>query len=76
MRTHPDFLRRGVAAAVLERIITEARNRGMQRLSVETGRGPAFEPALKLYRKRGFGAGEPFTGYARSDFNQFLHLSL
>jgi len=76
MRTHPDFLRRGVAAAVLERIITEARKRGMQRLSLETGRGPAFEPALKLYRKRGFVDCEPFAGYARSDFNQFLNLSL
>ena len=76
MRTHPDFLRRGVAAALLDRIITEARKRGMHRLSLETGSGPAFEPALKLYRKRGFVDGEPFAGYARSDFNQFLHLSL
>jgi putative acetyltransferase len=76
MRTHPDFLRRGVAAALLDRIITEARKRGMHRLSLETGSGPAFEPALNLYRKRGFVDGEPFAGYARSDFNQFLHLSL
>jgi len=76
MRTHPDFLRRGVAAALLDRIITEARKRGMHCLSLETGSGPAFEPALNLYRKRGFVDGEPFAGYARSDFNQFLHLSL
>ncbi len=76
MRTHPDFLRRGVAAAILERIIAEARKRGMHRLSLETGSGPAFEPALKLYRKRGFVDGEPFAEYVRSDFNQFLHLSL
>jgi putative acetyltransferase len=31
---------------------------------------------LKLYRKRGFIDGEPFADYVRSDFNQFLHLSL
>ena len=76
MRTHPDFLRQGVGAALLEHIIAEARARGMHRLSLETGGGPAFEPALKLYRKRGFVDGEPFADYVRSDFNQFLHLSL
>jgi len=76
MRTHPDFLRRGVAAALLERIISEARGRGMRRLSLETGRGPAFEAALRLYRSRGLVDGEAFGEYVRSEFNQFLHLGL
>ena len=76
MRTHPDFLRRGVAALLLERIIASARERGLSRLSLETGSGPAFEPALALYRKRGFIAGEAFSDYVRSDFNQFWHLTL
>src|SRR6202034_3715410 len=48
MRTHPDFLRRGVADALLEHIIDQARRRGLSRLSLETGSGPAFEPALAL----------------------------
>ncbi len=76
MRTHPDFLRRGVAAALLERIIEVARSRGMKRLSLETGSGPAFEPALALYRRRGFVDGEAFAQYRPSPFNQFLHLAL
>jgi putative acetyltransferase len=76
MRTHPDHLRKGVAAALLEHIIVQARARGLQRLSLETGVGPAFEPALRLYRNRGFVDGEAFGGYVRSDFNQFLHLQL
>jgi len=76
MRTHPEFLRRGIGAAMLEHIIGEARARGMRRLSLETGSGPAFEPALALYRKRGFVAGEPFGDYVQSAFNQFLHLTL
>jgi putative acetyltransferase len=76
MRTHPDHLRKGVAAALLEHIIEEARARGLDTLSLETGSGPAFEPALALYRKRGFVDGEAFGGYQRSDFNQFLHLTL
>ena len=76
MRTHPDYLRRGVASALLEHIIIEARTRGYQRLSLETGSGPAFEPALTLYRRRGFVDGEPFGQYAPSHFNQFLHLRI
>lgn len=76
MRTHPDYLRRGVAAMLLDHIIGEARARGLQRLSLETGSGAAFEPALALYRRRGFVNGEAFSSYAKSEFNQFLHLSL
>jgi putative acetyltransferase len=76
MRTHPAFLRRGVAAALLEHIIGEARVRGLARLSLETGSGPAFEPALALYRRRGFVPGEAFADYTRTAFNQFFHLDL
>ncbi len=76
MRTHPEFLRRGVASALLEHIIGVARVRGMTRLSLETGSGPYFEPALSLYRRRGFTDGEEFAGYRRTAFNQFLHLNL
>jgi putative acetyltransferase len=76
MRTHPDFLRQGVAAALLEHIIGVAQASGMTRLSLETGSGAYFEPALSLYRRRGFVDGEAFSGYERSAFNQFLHLTL
>jgi putative acetyltransferase len=76
MRTHPDHLRQGVAAALLDHIIAAARARGLARLSLETGSGPAFDPALALYRRRGFIDGDVFSDYRRSSFNQFLHLSL
>ena len=76
MRTHPEFLRQGAAAAILEHIVVAARARGLTRLSLETGSGLAFEPALVLYRKRGFVNGEAFSDYVASDFNQFLHLYL
>ncbi len=76
MRTATAHLRKGVAAALLTRIISEARERGYQTLSLETGSGPAFEPALTLYRKHGFENGGAFGGYEASDFNQFLHLKL
>jgi putative acetyltransferase len=76
MRTHPDFLRQGVAAALLDHIIGAARTRRMTRLSLETGSGAYFEPALALYRRRGFVDGPAFADYRRSAFNQFLHLEL
>lgn len=76
MRTHPDHLRKGVAAALLDQILDEAATRGYHRVSLETGVGESFEPALALYRKRGFENGEPFGDYEASAFNQFLHLSL
>lgn len=76
MRTHPDHLRRGVAAVLLRHIVTQAQARGMKRLSLETGSGPAFDPALALYRAHGFIDGEAFGDYTRSDFNQFLHLQI
>lgn len=76
MRTHPDFMRMGAAASVLETIIFTARQRGVGRLSLETGSGEAFEPALALYRRRGFRSGSAFGEYQASAFNQFLHLEL
>lgn len=76
MRTGPAHLRKGVAAALLEHMIALARQRGYKRLSLETGSGEAFEPALGLYRKRGFSNGGAFGDYAPGPFNQFLHLEL
>src|SRR5262249_36125942 len=63
MRTADAHLRKGVAATILNHLIAEARRRGYTRLSLETGSGPAFEPALQLYRKRGFTEGAAFGGY-------------
>jgi putative acetyltransferase len=76
MRTYPDYLRQGLAAALLEAIIAHARARGFKVMSLETGTGPAFEPALALYRRRGFISGPAFADYVLTDFNQCLHLAL
>jgi putative acetyltransferase len=76
MRTAAPFLRRGVATRLLEHLLALARSRGYRRVSLETGSGPAFEPALALYRRYGFRNGEPFGDYRATAFNQFLHLAL
>ena len=76
MRTHPNHLRRGVAAALLDHIIATARARGLSRLSLETGTAPSFAPAVALYQSRGFRDGPVFADYAPSPYNRFLHLAL
>ena len=76
MRTHADHLRKGVAARLLEHLRALARARGYRRVSLETGSGPAFEPALALYRQHGFRSGAPFGDYAASAFSQFLQREL
>lgn len=76
MRTHADHLRKGVAARILEHIVKTARQRGYKKLSLETGYGPAFEPALLLYQKHGFRSGPAFAQYEENEFSQFLHLDL
>ena len=76
MRTHPDFLRCGVADAILRTIVERARKLGLSTLSLETGSGPGFVPAIGFYRARGFEPGGPFGDYNESAFNQFFHRTL
>ncbi|HKJ62830.1 MAG TPA: GNAT family N-acetyltransferase [Hyphomicrobiales bacterium] len=73
MRTNAAYVRKGVAAALLDHMLGIARQRGYRRVSLETGSGPAFEPALSLYRKYGFVNGDVFSDYKQTGFSQFLH---
>lgn len=76
MRTVAEHLRRGVAEALLERIIAVARERGYSRLSLETGADGPFEAALRFYRKHGFEYCEPFADYKPDPLSRFMTLSL
>jgi putative acetyltransferase len=76
MRTHPEQLRKGVAEKILVYIIDTAKARNYQMLLLETGSGPAFDPALALYRKHGFVNCGQFADYEKSPFNQFMKLQL
>ena len=72
MRTRSAFLRRGVGQAILDEIVRTACQRRYSRLLLETGTGPAFEPAHGLYRRNGFEWSGPFGEYTATDFNVFM----
>lgn len=72
MRTRSAFLRRGVGQAILDEIVRTAHQRGYSRLFLETGTGPAFEPAHRLYRRNGFERSGSFGEYTATDFNVFM----
>ena len=76
MRTATAHLRKGVAVAMLQHIIAEAKRRGYRRLSLETGAMAYFEPARQLYRKTGFEDCGPFAGYKADPNSVFLTMVL
>ena len=76
MRTAPTALRRGVARAMLDHILREARARGYRRLSLETGSNAPFAPAWALYERAGFVPCGPFGGYSDTSFSRYFTLEL
>lgn len=67
---------RGVGRAMLDHLITVARERGFRRLSLETGTMAAFAPARSLYLQSGFVPCEPFGSYTASPNSTFMTLVL
>ena len=63
MRTAASVRGQGVGRAVLEHILGQAVDLGYQRISLETGTQPFFEPAHQLYLRYGFTDCAPFGSY-------------
>ena len=76
MRTHPQHLAKGAATSILKHLLHIAKLRKYQKLSLETGTHPSFNPAIHLYKKFGFIKGDAFSTYQATEFNQFYHLDL
>jgi putative acetyltransferase len=72
MRTAPERKRSGIASLLLEHVITEAKQRGFARLSLETGSAEFFLPARKLYEKFGFTYCQAFADYQPDPNNVFM----
>jgi len=67
---------RGIGRVMLGHLIALARDRGMRRVSLETGTMAAFGPARALYASAGFTPCGPFGSYQPSPDNTFLTLRL
>jgi putative acetyltransferase len=76
MRTPNSLRRRGAGRSILAHIITVARSRGYERLSLETGSMEAFMPAQRLYESFGFEYCQPFGEYAEDPNSVFMSLRL
>ena len=66
MHTVEEARGRGVGRALVDHLIGVARERGYRRVSLETGRRPAFAPARRLYASAGFEPCEAFGSTGRS----------
>ena len=72
MRTAAAFMRRGVAAAMMEHVMAQARLRGLTRISLETGSMEFFAPARKMYERFGFRECGPFGAYQLDPYSVFM----
>lgn len=76
MRTATALRRQGTGRALLAHIIAQARVRGYERLSLETGSMDAFLPARRLYASFGFVSCAPFGDYVEDPNSVFMTASL
>ena len=76
MRTPAALRGRGAGRAILAHIIEAARSRSYEQLFLETGAGPAFAPAQKLYESAGFLYCGPFGDYREDPNSVFMTLRL
>lgn len=76
MHTLSDARGSGVGAATLARLLEEARERGLRRVSLETGTMDAFAAARRLYARAGFVPCAPFGDYSPSRNSTFMSLDL
>ena len=67
---------RGVASALLRRIMETAQARGMRRLSLETGSWPYFLPARAMYARHGFVECGPFGDYVEDPNSVFMTIEM
>lgn len=63
---------RGLGRRLLRGLMAQAVAAGMERVSLETGRPPAYAAAVALYLAEGFAECPPFAGYGPDPASLFL----
>lgn len=72
MRTADAHRGKGVGRAMLAHLLAVARERGYERVSLETGATQAFLPALRLYESAGFQRCGPFADYREDPHSVYM----
>ncbi|WP_263119418.1 GNAT family N-acetyltransferase [Cellulomonas fimi] len=72
MRTTVAARNQGIGAALLDALIGIAAERGMGRLSLETGAEDQFAAARRLYQRHGFTECAPFGDYQPDPLSVFM----
>jgi len=76
MRVADGYLGRGFGREMLEHLLGQARLKQLRSVWLETGSGPAFEPAHRLYESAGFSRCGPFGDYRADPFSVFMTRAL
>ena len=76
MHTDEAVRGRGIGGALLRHVVVTARERGMTRLSLETGSWSYFAPARALYARHGFVECSPFSDYKADPNSLYMTLVL
>ncbi len=66
----------GLGRAMVEHLLSVARDRGYRRVSLETGSMDAFVPSRNLYKSFGFEECPPFAGYVESSYSVCMTLEI
>jgi putative acetyltransferase len=72
MHTAEHVRGQGIGRVMLDHLLAIARNRGFERVSLETGSMEAFAPARSLYVSAGFAPCEPFGDYRQSPNSTYM----
>jgi putative acetyltransferase len=76
MFTRPEVRGQRVGSALLAQIEALARRKGVRLLLLETGEGPGFEGAWRLYERSGFTVRGAFFDYPDSQWSRFYEKAL
>jgi putative acetyltransferase len=76
MHTAEEARGQGVGRALVDHLVAVARERGFRRVSLETGAGPAFAPARRLYESANFRPCGVFGDYRPSPNSRCMTLLL
>jgi putative acetyltransferase len=76
MHTAVAARRQGIGRAMVDHLVGLARERGLTRVSLETGSTPPFAAARALYARAGFTETGPFGDYRESPNSTFMTMEL